>query len=498
MRIKDGQEFLEKLEGLDPALIEEAGRIPQRQEHRHGLGFGTWLAAAACVAALCLPLILRWAFAPPDLPLEEAAGAGEASHQAPAEGGAELAGEEKTKRDAGENNPAAQNARSIENSDDVMIAADGPGIVITSKIDGENAGLTTNQLRQEYIASFEEGMPAEEYFKYNSQTAENRALWDDYLESDFGIEYAYRFWDFPQLKKMVPELEGYRSSYIFPEFEDPDSELPSRLSVQWQSQELDASVGYITVNILDQPEEIPLVEQEGLREYILQNQQTQADRDGVLVTALGGLETEKTLSFWREGRFYRIYGDRPVPPETMVRLLDWLLGPDLDLEAFTKDRCYALATLQDYPDAFAGYYPTDRKWAPKAKKSIVSLEEDTPTGLELDYFANSDGYFITYWMVGTGEFAEQEMNYATLDKYLADLTEEDLLAYLEKQAERRCHAVAFWWNEEVKAVFWYRPGTGREKEIWEFIQYLQSDQVKIERMIGDVVELRPYASAPEE
>ena len=47
-------------------------------------------------------------------------------------------------------------------------------------------------------------------------------------------------------------------------------------------------------------------------------------------------------------------------------------------------------------------------------------------------------------------------------------------------------------------MFWYRPGTGREQEIWEFIQYLQSDQVKIERMIGDVVELRPYASAPEE
>ena len=63
--------------------------------------------------------------------------------------------------------------------------------------------------------------------------------------------------------------------------------------------------------------------------------------------------------------------------------------------------------------------------------------------------------------------------------------------YLASMRDKGKRYFSFWWSEELKAVFWYREGTG-DQEIWEFIQYLQSDEVKTERMIGDIVELVPY------
>lgn len=492
MKIKDGQEFLEKLSNLDPALVEEAGQAPEPRESGWGLGLGTWLAVAACVAVLCLPVILRLAFAPPAPQLEETTAAGaDVSHQAPADGGGKLLGEEGMKRAAGEGG-TAQSAESAVDSQGK------PGVLTMVIGCGEEDGLTVTEISREYAASFEDGLPAEEYFKYNSQTAENRALWDDYLESDFGIEYTYRFREFPQLNEMIPEIDGYQSGHIFPEFETDNSKLPSRLCFQWYPEEGDKAVGYITVNIVEQAEEIPLLEQESLREYIMQNQETLVDRDGIQVAALGGLNTEKTLSFWLDGRFYRIYGDKPVTPEIMVQLLDWLLEGGFDLEEFSIERAVAMATLQDYPDAFAGYYPTDPKWVPRADKSIVSLYDEVPAALELDYQKNMENHLISYWMTASKAYAEKEMNYATLDKYLPDLTEEDVLAYLKEQDARGSSCVSFWWNEDVQSVFWYRPGTGRHEEIWEFIQYLQSDDVKLERMIGDIIELRPYTSQPDQ
>ena len=119
------------------------------------------------------------------------------------------------------------------------------------------------------------------------------------------------------------------------------------------------------------------------------------------------------------------------------------------------------------------------------------MEGDTPVSLELDYRTDSEGRLVTYWMVGTAEYAAAELQYEALSKPLPELSQADVMAYLASMRDKGKHYFSFWWSEELKAVFWYREGTG-DKEIWEFIQYLQSDAVKTERMIGDIVELVPY------
>ena len=172
-------------------------------------------------------------------------------------------------------------------------------------------------------------------------------------------------------------------------------------------------------------------------------------------------------------------------------LLNWLLEGDFQLADYPKDRAQALGRLQDYPDAFAGYYPTDSRWVPKAEKGILEMEGGTPVSLGLDYRTDSEGHLVTYWIVGTAEYAETELQYEALSKPLPELSQADVMDYLASMRDKGKRYFSFWWSEELKAVFWYREGTG-DQEIWEFIQYLQSDEVKTERMIGDIVELVPY------
>ncbi len=470
MKIQNGEEFLEKLGNLEPDLVAEADRPPELAVRRRGPGIGTWIAAAACLCVLCLPMILRAAFPPPleSAGIEDAAaGNAETSHQieGAGEGGA----------DQGEETAITREAEDFV-----------PGVTVYPPgADGLDDWEKTTY-HQAYVDSLEGGLPAEDYFCYNSREADSAGLWEDRYESDFGIEYAY-----DTVEDLLPPIEGYEAIHVFPEFAGTESQLPSRLCFQWDKDGEYMLTGYITVNVVEQPEEILPKDQENLRAYMKKYGQTIVERDGLEITALGGIETDKTLSFWQNGYFYRIYGAKDADMEAMVQLLNWLLEGDFQLADYSRAQAQALGRLQDYPDAFAGYYPTDSRWVPKAEKGILEMEGDTPVSLELDYRTDSEGRLVTYWMVGTAEYAAAELQYEALSKPLPELSQADVMAYLASMRDKGKHYFSFWWSEELKAVFWYREGTG-DKEIWEFIQYLQSDAVKTERMIGDIVELVPY------
>lgn len=471
MRIRDGEEFLEKLGNLDPDLVAEADRPVDRESRgfrRRGPGIGTWIAAAACLCALCLPMILRTAFPPA---VEElTAGGADTSHQL---------------EDTGEGG--------ADQEEETAIAREGESALVEDSAAGTTFyhpgpdGWELAVFHQEYVESLPEGLPAKYYFINNSQEAGEKALWDEDLESDFGVEYVYTGdW----LADLLPSLEGDWATRAFPAF--GESGLLSKLTFQWDSQQ---EGGYITVNVVEQPEEILPKDQEQLRAYMKQYGQTIVERNGLEVTALGGLETDKTLSFWRNGWFYRIYGDKDADVEAMVQLLDWLLDGGFQLADYTKDRAQAMARLQDCPDAFAGYYPTDPGWVPKAAKGILEMEGDTPLALELDYpetLENGEAALFTYWLVGTAEYAQRDIRYPAPEKALPDLTQADVLSYLEERQEAGENQFAFWWDERVKAVFWYREDASPQ-QIWAFIQHLQSGGTKTERMIGDIVQLQPYA-----
>lgn len=481
MKIQNGEEFLEKLGNLDPDLVAEADRPPERASRTvrgWGPGISTWIAVAACLCVLCLPMILRAAFPPPleSGGIEGTAGGAATSHQleaAQAEGGA----------DAGGTEAYTETERATEKSAEDMQEDFTAG---TTFYHPGPDGWEMAVFHQEYVDSLPGGLPAKYYFINNNQAAGEKELWDDAYESDFGVEYSY-----DTVEDLLPPIEGYGATHVFPEFED-ENQLPSRLSFQWDKDGEAIVTGYITVNVVEQEKEILPKDQENLRAYMKKYGQTIVERNGLEVTALGGPDTDKTLSFWQNGYFYRIYGAKDADMEAMVQLLDWLLVGDFQLADYSRDRAVAKGRLQDYPDAFAGYYPTDSRWVPKAAAGILEMEGDTPVSLGLDYRANGGEQLVTYWIVGTAEYAAVELQYEALSKPLAELSQEDVTAYFQEMQEKGKEYVSFWWNEEVKAVFWYREGATAE-EIWELVQYLQSDEVKIERKIGEIVELRPYA-----
>lgn len=483
MKIQNGEEFLEKLGNLDPDLVAQADRPvdrPARRIRRQGPGAGTWIAVAACLCVLCLPMILRAAFPPPleSGGIEDTAGGAATSHQleaVQAEGGA----------DAGSSEAYTETERAAEKSAEDMREDFAAG---TTFYHPGPDGWELAVFHQVYVDSLPGGLPAKYYFLNNNQEAGEKELWDDAYESDFGAEYAY-----DTVGDLLPPIEGYRAVHVFPEFAGAESQLPSRLCFQWDREGESMVSGCITVNVVEQEKEILPKDQENLRAYMKKYGQTIVERSGLEVTALGGLETDKTLSFWQNGYFYRIYGDKDADLEAMVQLLNWLLEGDFQLADYSRDRAVAKGRLQDYPDAFAGYYPTDSRWVPKAAKGILEIEaEDIPVSLGLDYGRDQEGHLVTYWIVGTAEYAAAELQYEALGKPLAELTQEDVAGYLQEMQAKGKEYVSFWWNEEVKAVFWYREGA-TAKEIWEFVEYLQSDEVKIERKIGEIVELRPYA-----
>lgn len=484
MKIQSGEEFLEKLGNLDPDLVAEADRPPQRQSRTArgwGPGIGAWIAAAACICALCLPMILRAAF-PPAMEgagtADTAGGGADTSHQleaAQAEGGSDEGGTEaytETEQAAGKSAESGQEESFTAGTTFWHPGPDGWELAV---------------FQQEYVDSLPGGLPAKYYFINNSQEAGEKELWDDAYESDFGAEYAY-----DTVGDLLPPIEGYRAVHVFPEFAGAESQLPSRLCFQWDKDGDYMVTGYITVNVVEQEEEILPKDQKNLRGYMKKYGQTIVERSGLEVTALGGLDTDKTLSFWMNGYFYRIYGDKDADMEAMVQLLNWLLEGDFQLSDYARDRAVAKGRLQDYPDAFAGYYPTDSRWAPKAAAGILEMEGDVPVSLGLDYGTDQEGHLVTYWIVGTAEYAAVELRYETVSKTLLELTREDVTGYLEEMRAKGKRYFSFWWDENRKTVFWYREDAADE-EIWEFVQYLQSDQVKTERKIGDIVELRPYA-----
>ncbi len=86
---------------------------------------------------------------------------------------------------------------------------------------------------------------------------------------------------------------------------------------------------------------------------------TVTERDGILITAQGSEEEDKTLTWQTEQGWYQITGSWNDSYEDMVALLDWFWLHPLDLSRFASlaEKDMVVATRAEQPDAFREQVP---------------------------------------------------------------------------------------------------------------------------------------------
>ncbi|RKJ40244.1 hypothetical protein D7X94_08895 [Acutalibacter sp. 1XD8-33] len=326
----NGSDFLDKLEGLDPDLIQAAAQAPA-SKLRRVFDFSAWIAAAACLCVLFLPWILKQVFLP--LAPEESAAPDNAvntSHQLE-DGGAEAGGGEAH---------SPQMAKEAEPEENVYeetgkLESQKADIYIECYDDSAGNSWTATILGETYQSGFPEGMlPAEEYFSHNAQAPEPVSLAVEFVDS-MSFRGETEFAQSEQVKKALPDLGDSHSPLIFGDYDEKDR--LSQLQMCWGLEEDDDEKGltawFLTATVSAQNPADPDTEVQAK----IQGGETRVLRDGVTVVALGTSGQERTLSFQREGMYYRIFAQEGIPDEYMVAVLNWFLGDSFSLDLFSKE-----------------------------------------------------------------------------------------------------------------------------------------------------------------
>lgn len=322
----NGSDFLDKLENLDPGLVSAAAEPPAHRARR-GPDWGALAAMAACVLAICLPLALAYLIngAVPTIEYGPGAKSGSTSHQTSPdnegpEGGNGLGSGSEPNRGTGDG-PTASYSTLHEPQERVM------GY-------GDEYAWTLYTLDEEYCAAYPDGLPAEEYFKYNRQ--ELGAIPELWGGLSYGLEPIDA--SYPRASQWAGEFsdllsDGYSKPVISSDLSGSNKRISieTRYGVSWRD---DGSDSRLTVDIC---ETSPVDSAQLARLNALSNEtvavfpkDSQGSRN--IVFALGGLDSDRCLYTWLPytGIWCRIAAGGSVPAGDMTAILNWLLSaPDM-------------------------------------------------------------------------------------------------------------------------------------------------------------------------
>ncbi|MCH5353339.1 MAG: hypothetical protein J1E06_07730 [Acutalibacter sp.] len=299
-----GEEFLEKLELIDPAFVEAAEVVPYKKK----IVWVKWAAAAAC---LCLVLAGAFGLSQGDQidPLPSASS------------------EIKTETD--------------------------PPFKDTAEKDSH-----TNTLQM-----WHEGYRAEDYFKF-CDTAEEATE----QNMDYAIDaLKWQTRDFADWREkleragVIPVINSHREFNLQARYDDFGNLYAVTLlwSIRGDTIEeysdLTVTVGHEEVEMIRCCIEVG-VDDDG---NVLEPTVTVTERDGVQIVARGGENTGKTLTFQNENGWYQISGSWNDSYQPVAELLDWFWEHPLDLEQFPMESGdeYSLASFEEMSDAFRGILP---------------------------------------------------------------------------------------------------------------------------------------------
>lgn len=341
----NGSDFLKKLNDLDPNLIAGASAPPERRARRRGPDWGVWGAAAACIAAICLPLALMYLVhgITPTIEYGPGAKGGSTSHQAASPGSEGGGGLGSSQRDPnkGDGSGATKVYTGVEPEASVM------GY-------GDEYTWTRYTFTEDSCEAYPDGLPAEEYFKYNKQGPGNvyliRSDYDEggtFLRREFdsypgitsaSVAAATEIFVSPTevMNKYAEGIFSCLSDYLRPlvtEFKC--TEDGSKLQLAYISS---AAQPYfdITDDLLRDSWNIsvlicrePLLTEKDLLPGRQESNETVVipSEGSEPITALGGLDTNRVLMCTLpNGMWCRIAGNFNVPYEDMVNLMNSLIS----------------------------------------------------------------------------------------------------------------------------------------------------------------------------
>lgn len=369
----NGSDFLKKLENLDPNLVAGTAE-PPAPKVRRGPDWGAFGAAAACIAAICLPLALMYLVhgVTPTVEPRSSHNSGNASHEASSAAVATV---------------PPDDGSAVKTATEPQISQAGYGGIYS---------WTQYTLTEEYCDAFPDGLPAEEYFKYNEQglgEAPEMWLWtsggltSDVLQQDEKKKWQDEFTDsLPDKGSAYSDI----SVSANPEFSDPDSVYPQRLCLQTTRKDAyvwdgNRSNGSLTVNISNRA----AIDEETLSRTRAITNETAAimDKDKI-VRALGGLDSDRLLYVHLPsvGLWCYVTGGMDVPPEDVAAVMNWLLSEPEILDAFSH-----IFTILPTPPSTADSDTALRSYV-APPWDMAQLKEHFPSDIipYIPYFDNND------------------------------------------------------------------------------------------------------------
>ncbi len=223
---------------------------------------------------------------------------------------------------------------------------------------------------------------------------------------------------------------------------------------------------------------------EKFEEYAQSSQsETVTRRDGVDIRAVGRPGYEKALWFQKDGAWYKVYGDPDVTAEALGRVVDWLWTGEAQPDRFDKaegdvyqvEECKKdlEKLVEEIP--LGAYIPTDSRWCPAMSDAVLTRVNGTEIDAQVNY-APHPGKLLDHWQVylpndlhQVGEYTEERVL-----GYLDEVTEEQVQDYVAARAKEKANLLAFRWGAYYVEA-WYQNTGDTAKDIWELLCYLRDE-----------------------
>lgn len=217
--------------------------------------------------------------------------------------------------------------------------------------------------------------------------------------------------------------------------------------------------------------------------------QRETIRDGITIVGIGKRNEYKQLTFHVGGEDYQISGTDVVTCEELVQVLDFFLENRISLEKFPMEAGEKVrhVTLEDEPDAFAGYYPTDPAYCGEIVNSQLEIIDGQPTQLLCEY-QDSPERIVKEWhisaigAIGIEFWCQNDTNLMliediTLEELKESFSPDDDLSDVwvspEVTESPWCRSLDFTWNGyQVSALLYW---DADPEQVWEMLQDLQAN-----------------------
>lgn len=218
--------------------------------------------------------------------------------------------------------------------------------------------------------------------------------------------------------------------------------------------------------------------------------ETVTTRDGVEIRATGQVGFEKALWFTKDGYWYKLYGDPDISPEFLAEVLDWLWAgnadPDL-LDKYSGDVYTIRECRKNFDDLVSvlpigKYIPTDSRWCPELDSISLTNVNGSSIAAQCNYRAGDKA--VGHWRIYKTNDLDLWEGQDSLGQ-LSDITREQIADRVLNQTNQ---VLSFDWDSYHVELSYNKVGGGEEDtiaQLWELFCYLREE---IGRPDGEWVE----------